>query len=120
MIENSLIMYDLHTHSTYSDGTLTPAQLIDYALERRITKLALTDHDSIDGITECVEYGQQKGVLVIPGLELSINWNYKVIHVLALDVDLTSESLISLLKSQQNMRTARAKCIAKQLNEPEA
>lgn len=110
-------MYDFHTHSTHSDGTLTPTQLVDYAIEQGINRLALTDHDSINGVAECMAYGLSKGLQVIPGLELSINWHHKVIHVVALNVDLSSNRLISLLESQQNMRTERAKLIGKQLFE---
>ncbi len=110
-------MQDLHTHSTYSDGTFEPSQLIDYALAHGVTQLALTDHDTIDGVMECQEYGASKGLTVIPGFELSVNWNHKVIHIVALDIDVTSGSLNTLLKKQQDMRQIRAIAIGQQLEE---
>lgn len=110
-------MYDFHTHSTYSDGTFTPQELVDYAKAQGIKILSLTDHDSIDGVAPCIDYGAKNGLIIVPGVELSVNWHHKVIHLVALDVDLSDESLISLLKNQQNIRLNRAKMIAQQLSD---
>lgn len=62
---------DLHTHSTYSDGTLTPAELVRAAKAARLDVIALTDHDTTDGVPEAVAEGRRIGLEVIPGIELS-------------------------------------------------
>ncbi len=70
---------DLHTHSTYSDGTLTPRELVQQAAEKGLVAVALTDHDSIDGIAEAMAAGQEFGIEVIPGVEFSVG----SVHLLA-------------------------------------
>ncbi len=70
---------DLHTHSTYSDGTLTPRELVQQAAKKGLVAVALTDHDSIDGIGEALAAGQEFGIEVIPGVEFSVG----SVHLLA-------------------------------------
>ena len=65
-------MIDLHLHSTFSDGMDTPSQLIDEAEEIGLKAIALTDHDTIGGIQEFLSYGEDKNIIVIPGIEISI------------------------------------------------
>ena len=67
-------MIDLHTHSTASDGALTPKELIQAAARLGIRALALTDHDTIEGIEEARKESENLGILCIPGVELEINW----------------------------------------------
>ena len=67
------MMIDLHLHSRFSDGLDTPSQLIDKALKLNLRAIALTDHDTIDGVDEFLSYGEDKEkLIVIPGTELSI------------------------------------------------
>ena len=108
-------MIDLHTHSTYSDGTFTPEALVEYAIEHGITTLALTDHDTIEGVFELEDYAKNKNIRVIRGVELSINWCNKVIHVVCLNIDIHNSALLALLKSQQSIRKKRAFLIAELL-----
>lgn len=76
-------MIDLHTHSTASDGSLTPTELVDLAAEKGLRAIALTDHDTVAGVEEAVRRGKTVGVHVIPGLELGAKQNgYKEIHIL--------------------------------------
>ena len=62
---------DLHVHSIYSDGTLTPSQLIDTAIDTGLAAMAITDHDTIDGIPEALEYAKTKSFELISGIEFS-------------------------------------------------
>ena len=64
-------MIDLHLHSSFSDGLDTPSQLIDKAIELRMRAIAITDHDTIDGVREFLSYGEDKNIIVIPGMEIS-------------------------------------------------
>ena len=65
-------MIDLHLHSKFSDGTDSPTELIDKALNLKLKAIALTDHDTIAGLEEFLSCGSEKGMRVIPGIELSI------------------------------------------------
>jgi hypothetical protein len=79
---------DLHTHSTYSDGSLTPTELIERAVGRGLEVLALTDHDCADGIAEAMEAAQKHPrVLFIPGVELSTDLPREEVHVLGYFLD---------------------------------
>ncbi len=66
-----MMMIDLHLHSTGSDGTDTPSQIIDKALDLKLKAIALTDHDTIASIEEFMSYGENKDLIVIPGMEIS-------------------------------------------------
>ena len=79
---NSMKLIDLHVHSTVSDGTLSPSELALYAKSKGLSAIALTDHDSIDGIDECQEKGLDLGVIVIPGIEFSASYCGKELHIL--------------------------------------
>ena len=77
---------DLHTHSTCSDGTLSPAELVAYAARKNLAALALTDHDTIAGIPEALAAAATYDLELIPGLEFSTNYNGRDIHVLGLNI----------------------------------
>lgn len=86
-------MVDLHVHSTRSDGTYTPTQLVDYAMEKGLSAFALTDHDSVDGLDEAIGYAsqlrQQNASVpeVIPGIELSSEYQKQDVHIVGLFID---------------------------------
>lgn len=111
------LKYDFHSHSIYSDGTLTPVELIDYAIERGVECLALTDHDTISGLREAQDYIDQNQlpIRLIKGLELSALTDYGEIHIVGLGVDDTDEHLLAALKLQQEKRWLRAKEIDRRL-----
>ena len=75
---------DLHTHSIYSDGTNTPSELIDMAIEIGCSSLALTDHNTVDGLKEFIEVSKNKDIEVVPGCEFSVDYNGKEFHLLGL------------------------------------
>lgn len=87
---------DLHVHSNRSDGTLSPAQLVDYAMEKNLKAFALTDHDTVDGLSEAIRYADslkatapdpEKVPEVIPGIEFSTEYQGKDIHLVGLYID---------------------------------
>lgn len=78
---------DLHVHSTASDGTLTPSEVIKLAKEIDLRAVALTDHDTIDGVKEALSAGRELGIEVIPGVELSCSYNNKEIHMVGLFIN---------------------------------
>lgn len=95
---------DLHVHSTYSDGTLTPSQLIDKAITTGLAAMAITDHDTIDGIDEALEYAKRKSFELISGIEFSTFFDNKEIHIVGLLIDHTNEALNHELIAQRKSR----------------
>ncbi|HKM03166.1 MAG TPA: PHP domain-containing protein [Lachnospiraceae bacterium] len=98
---------DLHVHSTISDGTMSPADLVDYAIEKGLKAFALTDHDTIDGILPATNAAKGKDIEVIPGIELSSEYHGKDIHILGLYIDYHSDVFLSHLRAFQNSRDVR-------------
>ena len=93
-------MIDLHTHSRVSDGSMTPSELIAHAVERGLSALALTDHDSVAGNAEASFAAERAGIRFIPGVELDIAWKRGECHVLGLGLVRPSASLNALLEGQ--------------------
>src|SRR5664279_3252010 len=83
----SLSRYDLHCHSTHSDGLLTPDALVRRAALRGVEVLALTDHDDTGGLAEAQNAATDVGIELVPGAELSVSWESHTIHVVALRID---------------------------------
>ncbi len=75
---------DLHTHSTYSDGTLTPTELICLAKSKGLCAVALCDHNTVAGLPEFMKAGEQQGVQAIGGVEFSTEYRGKELHILGL------------------------------------
>ncbi|MCM1568680.1 MAG: PHP domain-containing protein [Roseburia sp.] len=95
-------MIDLHVHSIRSDGTLTPSQLVDYAMEKGLTAFALTDHDTVDGLEEAIAYAKSllpSAPEIIPGIELSTEYQGKDIHIVGLYIDYHNEAFTEYLKN---------------------
>ena len=80
-------LIDLHVHSNASDGTLTPAAVVALAVEKELTAIALTDHDTIAGIPQAIEAARGLPIEIIPGIELSCHYEGEEIHVLGLYVN---------------------------------
>ena len=78
---------DLHVHSNKSDGSFTPSELVDMAIAKGLTAFALTDHDTIDGLAPAIAYARNTDVEVIPGIELSTEYNGRDIHIVGLFID---------------------------------
>ena len=104
-------MVDLHTHSTASDGEKSPSELVLAAKEAGVTVMALTDHDSVDGIEEASEAAKKNGIVFVPGVELNIQWPTGEFHLLGLGLKELSQSMKSLLLWLKNSRIERNKKI---------
>ncbi len=97
---------DLHTHSTASDGQYTPRELVELAKARGLEVLAVTDHDTVDGIDEALQAGKELGVRVVPGIELSAK-EYHTFHILGYGIDPESHALTGLCRRMKARRDER-------------
>ena len=109
------VNFDLHCHSTASDGLLAPAELVRRAADNGVDCLALTDHDEISGLTEAREQAAELGLRFINGVEISITWGGLSIHLVGLDIDPDNEQLRLGLRAIREGRTERAKKMAQDL-----
>ena len=107
--------YDLHTHTVYSDGTFTPDELVARASANGVTTLALTDHDVTDGLAEAQTAAANRGVRLIPGVEISVTWRRQTIHVVGLSIDPGDGPLQRGLKGLREFRWWRAQEIGRRL-----
>ena len=107
--------FDLHNHSTCSDGLLTPTQLIELAARTGTDAIALTDHDNIDGLAEADAAARRLGLGFVPGVEISVSWGDTTLHVVGLQVDPSAVALRSGLASIREGRMGRARRIAEAL-----
>lgn len=100
---------DLHSHSQCSDGSLSPADLVALAVRAGVKALALTDHDSVDGIREAQTAAEGTGLTLIAGVELSAIWGVHNIHVVGLQVDIEHPILKAGLAQQAGARAERGR-----------
>jgi len=110
-----VLNYDLHCHSTISDGTLTPGELVARAAGRGVTLLALTDHDDTDGLAEARSAAAQHGVEFVNGVEISVTWRKHTVHVVGLGIDPSHPQLAQGLATVRSGRGARAEKMAEAL-----
>lgn len=104
---------DLHVHTTASDGTLSPTEVVCYAKEKNLSAIAITDHDTTDGVKEAIEAGNRYEVEIIPGAELSCSYDgHKELHILGLFLDPKNIDLTSRLKELNEIRQQRNHRIA--------
>jgi 3',5'-nucleoside bisphosphate phosphatase len=107
--------YDLHSHSTASDGTLSPADLVRLAAESGVETLALTDHDTTAGIAEASEAAERCGIALLAGVEISVTWSQQTVHIVGLNVDTGNQRLQAGLQSLREFRNWRAQEIGSRL-----
>ncbi|MGM0423576.1 MAG: PHP domain-containing protein [Thermodesulfobacteriota bacterium] len=98
---------DLHTHSSASDGTLSPAELVQEALSSGLKALALTDHDTTNGLQEARQAAQEQGLELIPGCELSVEFRQGQLHILGLWLPWEPRQLKSTLQNLRDKRHSR-------------
>lgn len=108
---------DLHLHSTASDGTLTPEEVVRLASRLKLKAIALTDHDSVEGITAALKTAKDYGVEVVPAVELSSDLKGRDIHFLGYYIEYTSERLLKHLKKLRQLRFERAVRMVERLRE---
>ena len=107
--------YDLHCHSTASDGELAPAALVRYAHTRGVQALALTDHDTTAGLAEAQSAAVALGMTLINGVEISVSWNERLIHIVGLGFDRNAPELLRGLADLRRQRETRGEEIGRRL-----
>lgn len=108
-----MLRYDLHTHSTASDGALSPLALVERARERGVEVLALTDHDTVAGVQAL--QGQMGEMTLVNGAELTCLWGSRMVHIVGLGLDIDCESLLQYLEAIDLLRQQRAEQVASRL-----
>ncbi len=108
-------MVDLHMHSKCSDGTLEPEELVQLAKKRGVRVIALTDHDSVDGLERAGKEAEKQGVILVNGIEFSTNYFGKEVHILGYFLDLTDEVFLGKLEELKVERGNRTVKILKKL-----
>jgi len=106
---------DLHLHSTASDGMLEPAALVAHVAAQGVRLMALTDHDTVAGVESAAQAARVHRIGFVAGVELSVNWRGRELHVLGLAIDPQAPSLVRGLTGQQALRESRAERIAARL-----
>ena len=109
------LRYDLHSHSIASDGTLSPVELVDAAHTAGVDVLALTDHDTLDGLDAAARRASSLGLQLVSGVEISVSWGAQTIHVLGLGVDAQCPALQQGLARLREFRAWRAEEIGRRL-----
>lgn len=110
--------FDLHVHTTYSDGILSPSEVVDLAVISGLDGIAITDHDTIYGIEIAMNRSKKYSDFhIIPGIEFGCVCNDEEVHLLGYFIDLNNQNLISLTNKLQYLRTNRAKLIINRLRD---
>ena len=107
------MIFDLHSHTSFSDGALQPSELMARAMERQVTTLAITDHDTVDAYRHLPQ--DHGGIELVAGIEFSTQWQSTGIHVLGLNIDPGSAAIQAGVRFQTNARMQRARKIAEKL-----
>ncbi|MCX4187644.1 PHP domain-containing protein [Methylophaga sp. OBS4] len=110
-----MAQYDLHTHSTASDGSLTPQALVERAHNQGVTHLALTDHDGTEGIKAARAAAEHANIELIAGVEVSVSWHGTTVHIVGLNIDIGHAGLQQGLAGLRRYRKLRAEIIARRL-----
>ena len=105
------VKYDLHTHTNFSDGDNSPTDLVEKAKRANITHLALTDHDTTDGLAEAFLAAERLNVTLIPGIEFSCTWRDQLIHIVGLNIDPTARALRLAIEENKTRRRLRAEAM---------
>lgn len=106
---------DLHVHTTASDGSLTPTEVVRVALEQGLAAIALTDHDTVEGLSEAWAAANGTGLEVVPGVEISSDWPVSDFHILGLYVDPWDGPFNECMQSMKAARLQRARKMLERL-----
>jgi len=109
-------LIDLHSHSDRSDGALSPSALMERAADRCLRAIALTDHDTLDGLPDAYSEANRRGLQLVPGVEISVTWGGRTLHVVGLGIDPSHAPLIEGLARVRSGRMQRAQSIAAKLH----
>ena len=111
------MIFDLHVHTNFSDGLLTPEQVVDLALKKNIDGIAITDHDTIKGIKPAIEYSKKVGnIKIIPGIEFGCIYKNEEVHILGYFIDYNRKNIIDVTKKLREDRVVRGIKMIKKLN----
>ncbi|MDP8233735.1 MAG: PHP domain-containing protein [Candidatus Saelkia tenebricola] len=108
---------DLHVHTIYSDGTFSPLEVIDFAKKVDLSCVSITDHDAVGGIEEGISEGKKQNIEVIPGIELTVDYNNIEVHVLGYFIDYKNPEFLKRLKYLRNIRKKRFLQMVEKLKE---
>jgi len=108
--------YDLHVHTSRSDGTFTPTEAVELAVERGLTGVAITDHDTLEGLEEAAEAAGDR-IAVVPGIEFSAEYEGASLHVLAYWIDPANDDLRAELRRLTDTRFRRGQLMVEKLQE---
>jgi len=111
---------DLQNHSVFSDGSFTPQEIIDLAIKRGVKVIAITDHDTVDGISLSLQYAQDKPIIIVPGIEFSCEETakgYPEVHVLGYFIDHTNPEIISLTDKIKEKRHLQKRLMIEKLRQ---
>ncbi len=108
---------DLHVHTTASDGLFTPKEIVYWAYKKKLSAIAITDHDTIDGIEEALYYGEKYNLEIIPGIEINTDYQGSEVHILGYYIDYKSTWFLKILKEIRFARYNRAKKMIKKIND---
>jgi hypothetical protein len=106
---------DLHAHSTQSDGVLSPRALVQRAQAQGVSLFALTDHDELGGLAEAQAAAEELGLRFVPGVEISVTWAERTVHIVGLGVDAADATLVAGLSDVRAGRRRRAQQMAQGL-----
>lgn len=109
------MIFDLHSHTYFSDGALSPEALVERAKARGVSVLAITDHDTIAGVGLAHKASVKAGIQFIPGIEFSSQWGKGGVHIVGLGVDPNATVLLSAIDTQEKARIARSQAIGERL-----
>lgn len=107
---------DLHLHTTFSDGSRTPTDVLALASKANVSAVAITDHDTVNGLPEAIQAGRTLGIEVVPGIELSSRWGNTEVHILGYFLDWNNAELHRHLTRFQDARHVRNPRIIEKLN----
>ncbi len=108
--------FDLHCHSSFSDGTVSPTDIVRTAKRAKLDMLALTDHDCILGVKEAMDEAQSQGLPFLPAVEMDNEWSHEL-HIIGLDIDINNSTLLRALQIAKERREKRNRIILSKLNE---
>lgn len=106
---------DLHCHSTLSDGLLSPEELVAHAASKGVRVLALTDHDEVGGLARARIAAEQHGITLVNGVEISVTWKKRTLHIVGLRIDASDPQLITTFQQVHAARDTRARQMAEGL-----
>jgi len=115
--ETSMKRVDFHMHTTCSDGSYTPTELLNYCKEKGLDVVAVTDHDTVESHSEAKKAAEQNGIELIPGIEISCEFKPGTLHILGYFIDPENKEMLSNLENIQRARKERNPGIIKKLND---